>query len=99
MKLTGQAAIAIAEANGLTLNKYSDPIGDASEGLTPDEARMIASEDPRLIHIDVEVKGWKQGGETVAAPEGINVADYFRGADYLGADLDGVQPVFRLVTE
>jgi hypothetical protein len=54
MRLTGTEAINYAEANELTLSKYNDPIEDACEGLTPDEARKIVREDPSLIYIDVE---------------------------------------------
>ena len=53
MKLTGYEAINYAEANGLTLSKYNDPIEDAREGLTPDEARNIALEDPTLIYVRI----------------------------------------------
>ena len=49
--LTGIAAIEYAEANDLTLSKYADPIEDARVGLTTDEARKVASEDPRLIYL------------------------------------------------
>lgn len=50
--LSGYEAITYAEANGLTLNKYNDPTEDAREGLTVDEARKIALEDPGLIYIE-----------------------------------------------
>jgi len=50
--LSGYEAIEYAEANGLTLSKYNDPIEDAREGLTPDEARKIAAEDPNLIYVE-----------------------------------------------
>ena len=53
MTLRGQDAITYAEANGLTLSKYNDPIEDAREGLTLDEARKIAREDAGLIYIEV----------------------------------------------
>jgi hypothetical protein len=49
--LIGYEAINYAEANGLTLNKYNDPIEDAREGLSVDEARKVAAEDPALIYI------------------------------------------------
>ena len=49
--LTGHAAIEYAEANGLTLSSYSDPTEDGRAGLTPDEAREIASEDPELVYL------------------------------------------------
>ena len=52
MKLTGYDAIDIAEANGLTLNKYADPTEDAREGLTMEEARRVAAEDPSLIWLE-----------------------------------------------
>ena len=53
MELNGQIAIDLARLNGLTLNKYADPIEDARTGLTPEEAQVIAREDPRLIYIDI----------------------------------------------
>lgn len=52
MKLKGIEAIEYAEANNLTLSKYTDPTEDAREGLTPAEARRVASEDPSLIWIE-----------------------------------------------
>lgn len=54
MKLNGYEAINYAETNGLTLNKYNDPIEDARQGLTPEEARKIANQDPSLIYITLE---------------------------------------------
>ena len=51
-KLTGSKAIEYAEAHGLTLNKYTDPTEEAREGLSVDEARQIAREDPSLIWIE-----------------------------------------------
>ena len=52
--LTGHDAIAHAETNGLTLNKYADPIEDARDGLSVDDAIEVAAEDPNLIWIAVE---------------------------------------------
>ncbi len=49
--LTGLDAIATAEFNCLTLNKYADPIEGAREGLTVAEAREIAAEDASLIYL------------------------------------------------
>lgn len=54
IKHTGLDAIAIAEELGLTLSKYADPTEDARDGLTPDEAREVAKEDPSLIYIAIE---------------------------------------------
>jgi hypothetical protein len=56
MRLEGYAAIEFAQANNLTLNKYADPIEDAREGLTPEEATDVAREDERLIWIDVPLQ-------------------------------------------
>lgn len=52
MRLIGSRAIEYAVAHGLKLNKYSDPIEDARTGLSPEEATIIAEEDPRLIWVD-----------------------------------------------
>lgn len=56
MNLTGYEAINYADENGLTLNKYSDPIEDAREGLSVDEARKVADEDPALIYVPVSAE-------------------------------------------
>jgi hypothetical protein len=66
--LSGYAAIEYAEANELLLSKYNDPTEDAREDVTPDEARKIAEEDPRLIYIEVlslagKVEAGKPGTE------------------------------------
>lgn len=53
-KLSGRAAIEYAQANGLTLSKYADPTEDAREGLSVDEAREIAAEDPELIYLEMD---------------------------------------------
>ena len=99
MKLTGLAAIEAAEANGLTLNKYNDPIEDARTGLDIAEARKVAGEAPSLVYIHVECVGWKQAGKSIETPDGINVADYFRDGEYLGADQDGVEPIFAIAAD
>lgn len=52
--MTGHEAIEYAEAHNLALSKYADPIDDACDGLTPNEARVIASEDPSLIYLPKE---------------------------------------------
>lgn len=51
--LTGTAAIAHAEVHGLTLSKYTDPTEEARSGLSVEEARRIAAEDPSLIWVAV----------------------------------------------
>lgn len=51
-RLEGWEAIKYAEEHGLSLRKYSDPTEDAREDLTPDEARAVAREDPRLVWIE-----------------------------------------------
>lgn len=53
--LTGREAIKAAEERGLELKKYADPVEGAREGLTVEEARQIAHEDPSLVYVVVEV--------------------------------------------
>lgn len=53
MKLYGYEAIAYAEEHEVPLNKYADPVEDARECLTIEEAREVAAEDPGLIYIDI----------------------------------------------
>jgi hypothetical protein len=52
--MTGYEAIEVAEQTGRMLAKYADPVEGAREGLTPDEAREIAKEDPSLVFLVVE---------------------------------------------
>lgn len=52
-RLEGTDAIAYAEAHDMKLCKYTDPIEEAREGLTVDEARQVAAEDPSLIYLEI----------------------------------------------
>ena len=54
--LTGHEAIEYAEANGLRLNKYEDPMEGARELVEIAEAREIAAEDPALIWIEMDAR-------------------------------------------
>jgi len=49
--LTGYAAIDYAEEHGVLLNKYQDPTEGGRIGLTVQEARDVAAEDPSLIWV------------------------------------------------
>ena len=53
-RLTGYAAIGAAERTGGKLHKYTDPIEDARDDISIEDAREVAREDPSLIYIDVE---------------------------------------------
>ena len=52
-RIYGHEALEYACTNDVLLSKFSDPIEDAREGLTVDEAEDVAHEDPGLIYIDV----------------------------------------------
>jgi hypothetical protein len=52
--LTGYAAIEYAETHGVTVSKYNDPTEDARDGLSVDEARKIAAEDPSLVYVECD---------------------------------------------
>ena len=53
-RLTGYDAIEYAERTGAELHKYTDPTEEERHGITLDEAREIADEDPSLIWTEVE---------------------------------------------
>ena len=93
--LEGFAAIEYAEAHEMTLSKYNDPTEDAREGLTPDEARAVAREDPRLIHLSLSCSGWTEGDGT--GHDGYYVADYFADGEYRGPDAHGIEPIMDAV--
>ena len=44
-------AIQDAFRRGLVLCNYTSPIDDAAEGITPERAEELASEDPGLVYI------------------------------------------------
>ena len=52
MEIYGQKAIDFAKKHNLVLCKYSDPVEDAREDLTVDEAEEVAKHDPSLIWIE-----------------------------------------------
>ena len=87
-KISGCNAIAYAEAKGILLHKYNDPIEDARD-VTPEEARKIIAEDPALIYL--EFRGWTEGDGT--GHEGYSVGDYFSDG-YLGPDAHGIEPIY-----
>ena len=63
MKITGTQAIKVAAATGRLLCKYADPIEDAREDVTVEEAREIAREDASLIWIESENPEWCAANE------------------------------------
>ena len=93
MRLKGYQAIEYAEAHDLSLSKYADPAEDAREGLTPDEARKVAAEDPALIYAEVQLAGWTAGDGT--STDGYHVEDYFAGGSYAGPDEHGIEPILE----
>jgi DNA-binding XRE family transcriptional regulator len=67
-RLHGREAIEYAGTHGLTLSKYADPIEDAREGLSIEEAEEVLSEDPGLIYVEMttpepptadEIRAWR----------------------------------------
>jgi hypothetical protein len=54
--ITGRAAITLAEAFGLTLNKHADPTDDGetrAAGISVDVAREVVKQDPALVFVTV----------------------------------------------
>lgn len=99
--ITGYEAIDYAEQQGLTLSKYNDPIEDARDGLTVDEARQVAAEDPSLVWVSVETwtcrdvsLGADPAEVTHYAPTAEAAAEKFvRDGDYHSDPEDGTFPV------
>lgn len=56
IKITGMAAIKHAEREGLTLSVHNSPIEDARDGLSPTEAREVASADSDLVYIEMSAE-------------------------------------------
>lgn len=52
LRLEGREAIEYAREHGLALRKYADPVEDARDSLTVDEAEEVAAEDPSLVYLD-----------------------------------------------
>jgi len=68
MRLTGFAAIEYAEKKNLRLNKHTTPLEGPRSGLTVAEAEALASEDERLIYLDVEERDYYQTAPTSFEP-------------------------------
>lgn len=71
--LTGHDAIEYAEKFGFALSKHADPTEGARDGLTIDEAREIAAEDPGLVYIDrtlrIDARQYADADDCLAAAE------------------------------
>lgn len=52
VRIHGHEAIEYAEAHGLSLRKYSDPVSGSADGLSIEDARDICREDASLIYVD-----------------------------------------------
>lgn len=96
--LRGAAAIAAAERLGRTLSKSTDPTEDARDGLSVDDARAVAAEDPSLIHLGVEVRLDREEQRSVDVTGTSVEADVLRVAlhpeqanDLLGECIDGTE--------
>ncbi len=54
-RITGFAAIELAERIGAMLSKHAEPLGEpARDDLTPDEARAVAARNSDLVYIDFD---------------------------------------------
>ncbi len=53
-RITGFAAIELAERIGAMLSKHADPGEPARDDLTPAEARVVAARRPDLVYIDAD---------------------------------------------
>ncbi len=71
-RIEGIEAIEYATLYNKTLCKYTDTTEEAREGLTVDEAREIASEDPGLVYLDIDF-GLKEAREIL---ENMDELDY-----------------------
>jgi hypothetical protein len=93
-RITGREAIRIARRDHLTLSKHADPVEDAREDLTPDEAEEIAREDEGLLYVDVVPVGWSEGDGS--GHEGYAVDAYFPHRRYAGPDEYGIEPTWAM---
>src|SRR6478736_6444800 len=90
--ITGTEAIRLAKRDNLTLYKLND-VTDNSIEIKLSEAIVVAKEDPDLIYIYVEPRGWHGRGEETLV--GYFYADYFsEDGAYLGPNEFGIEPTF-----
>lgn len=92
IRMTGRDAITYAQAT-LTgvLSAHTDPTAECREGVSVEEARRIASEDPSLVYLDVPAYIVESLAEeaTAAGDEALALA--------CSAALDGDAAAQRLV--
>lgn len=65
-RLTGWAAIDLAERLGALLSKRADDAGPARDDVTVEEARALASRRPESVYLDVDEIPPGSGGTAVA---------------------------------
>lgn len=77
--ITGHEAITYAEAFNARLQKHADPIEDARDDLTPEEARDVAAEDPSLIFLTLEIDNDLDGDQlaVIEVPERVETETRF----------------------
>ena len=90
IKLTGHAAIAYAETTGCRLSKYPDPAEGAREGLTVEQGRAVAAEDPGLIYLETSEYSFGQtfDRDGNAGPEDGTLADAIDWCKEAGSAID-----------
>ena len=98
-KISGADAIRLAERDRLTLHKYADPIEEARDDISAEEAEEVIREDPKLVYVHVQFAGWTgrivDGHPIIKARNLNNVGDYFMvTGEYLGPDEDDIEPVW-----
>lgn len=64
-RIEGTEALEIARTFDLRVSKYNDPIEEAREGLSHDEAEAVLDEDPSLIYIDISFETARAFAETL----------------------------------
>lgn len=91
IRMTGRDAIAYAQAHGLALSTYTDPTAEGRDGVSIEEARRIASEDPSLVYLDIPAYIVESLAEeaTAAGDEALALA--------CAAALDGEEASQRIV--
>ncbi len=97
IRMTGRDAITYAQAHGLALSAHTDPTAEGREGVTVEEARRIASEDPSLVYLDVPASVVERLAEEATAAADVYIADAC--ADALAGDAASQRLVVRALVD
>ncbi len=93
----GRNALTYAQAHSLTLSAHTDPTAECRDGVSVEEARRIASEDPSLVYLDVPAHAVERLAEEARNAADVYIVDACK--DALAGDAAAQRLVVRALVD